>query len=133
VWQNDFDDGRTDVDDKPRPGPPSTSTTDDSVCRTSVRSRQDRNVKLTDMTRELYISPSTERSIVRDQVDYREVCVRCVPKHLTRDEKACRSGLSVLQLTLYASHRQLFRAVHFYRDKKWVNPYRTNVENRVSS
>jgi hypothetical protein len=54
VWQNDFDDGRTDVDDKPRPGLPSTSTTDDSVRRTGVRSRQDRNVKLTDMIRELY-------------------------------------------------------------------------------
>lgn len=50
VWQNDFDDGRTDVDDKPPPGRPSSSTTDESVCRTDVRSRHDRNVKLTDMT-----------------------------------------------------------------------------------
>jgi len=62
-----------------------------TACRTDVRSRQDRNVKLTDMTRVLYISPGTERSIVRDHVDYGEVCVRCV-----------------LQLTLYASHRELF-------------------------
>lgn len=107
MWQNDFDDWRTDVDDKPRPGRPSTSPTDDSVCRTDVRSRQDRNVKLTDMTRELYISPGTEHSIVRNQVNCGEVCVRCVPKHLTSDEKACRSGIPVLHLTLYASHREL--------------------------
>jgi hypothetical protein len=108
VWQNDFDDRRTDVDDKLRSGRPSTSTTDDNVCRTGVRSRQDRNVKLTDMNRELNISPGTESSIVRDQVDYGEVCVRCVPKHLTSDEKTCRSGLYFLQLTLYVSHRELF-------------------------
>jgi hypothetical protein len=108
VWQNDSDDGRTAVDDKPRTGRPSTSTANDGVCRTCVRSRQDGNVKLTDMTREIYISAGTERSVVCDQVDYGEVCVRCVPKHLTSDEKACLSGLSVLHLTLYASHRELF-------------------------
>ena len=55
VWQNDFDDGRIDVDDKQRPGRTSTSTTVDSVCRTDVRNRQDRYVKVTDMARKSYI------------------------------------------------------------------------------
>jgi len=53
--------------------------------------------------------------------------VRCVPKQLTSDEKACRSGLSVLQLTLYASHRQVFRAVHFYRVKKCFKSHETKI------
>jgi hypothetical protein len=57
--------------------------------------------------RKLYSSPGTQRNIVRDQVDYGEVCLRCVCKHLISDGKACL-GFSVLQLTLYASLRELF-------------------------
>lgn len=108
VWHKDCDDSRTDVDDKQRPGSPSTSITDDSVCRTDVRSRYDRSIKLTDMARELDISLSIERRGVHDHVDHRLVSVRWVPKNLTDNDKACRVELSVMHLTRHANQRENF-------------------------
>jgi len=68
VWCSAFDNGRTD-DDKRRVGLPSLSATVDAACRADIV-REDRCIKLTDMTQERGILVSSVYSFVHNQQDY---------------------------------------------------------------
>jgi histone-lysine N-methyltransferase SETMAR len=54
-WCTAFDNGRTDVQDEQRPGRPSTSTTDDNLCRIEGLI-QDSRIRVSDIADELNIS-----------------------------------------------------------------------------
>jgi hypothetical protein len=74
VWCTAFDNGRTDVQDEQRSGRPSTSTTDDNVCRIEGLTQENRRIRLCDIADKLNISIGTVHNIVHEQLGYRKVC-----------------------------------------------------------
>jgi hypothetical protein len=56
VWCTAFDNGSTDVQDEQRSGRPSTSTTDDNLCRIKGPIQEDRRIRVSDIADELNIS-----------------------------------------------------------------------------
>jgi hypothetical protein len=56
VWCTAFDNGRTDVQDEQRSGRPSTSTTDDNLCRIEGLIQEDRRIRVSDIADKLNIS-----------------------------------------------------------------------------
>ena len=60
-----------------------------------------------DIARELDIDWVAHR-IVRDQLDYREVCAHWVPKNPTDDDKVHCMGLSCIHWTCYTDQREQF-------------------------
>jgi hypothetical protein len=121
VWCTAFDNGRTDVQDEQRSGRPSSSTTDDNVCRIEGLIQENRRIRLRDIADEHNISIGTVQNIVHEQLGYRKVCSRWVPKQITEVHKSIRMGLSLVHLTRY--HEE---GVHFLQrivtaDETWVH------------
>jgi hypothetical protein len=90
VWCTAFDNGRTDVQDEQRSGRPSTSTSDDNVCRIEGLIQENRRIRLRDIADELNISVGTVHSIVHEQLGFRKVCSRWVPNQLTEVHKSAK-------------------------------------------
>jgi hypothetical protein len=90
VWCTAFDNGRTDVEDEQQSGRPSTSTTDDNVCRIEGLIQENRRIRLRDIADKLNISICTVQNIVQEQPGYRKVCSCWVPKQLTDVQKSAK-------------------------------------------
>jgi transposase len=73
VWCTAFDNGRRDVQDVQRSGRPSTSTTDDNVCRIEGLIQEIRSIRLRDIADELNVSIGTVHNIVHEQLEYRKL------------------------------------------------------------
>jgi hypothetical protein len=88
VWCTATDNSRTGVQDEQRSGRPSTSTADDNVCRIEGLIQENRRILLCNIADELNISIGTVHNIVREQLRYRKVCSRWVPKQFTEVHKS---------------------------------------------
>jgi hypothetical protein len=71
------------------------------VCRIEGLIQESRRIRLRDIADELNISIGTVHNIAHEQLGYRKVCSRWVPKQLTEVHKSTRMGLSLVQLTRY--------------------------------
>lgn len=76
VWCTAFAEGRTNVDDKPRSGGPSTSSTDYHIAQVDNLIQADRRCKIRDMALELDISKSVVHEIVHEKLGYRKVSTK---------------------------------------------------------
>jgi histone-lysine N-methyltransferase SETMAR len=121
VWCTAFDNGRTDVQDEQRSGWPSTSTTDDNVCRIEGLIQENRRIRLSYIADERNISIGTVRNIVHEQLRYRKVCSRWVPKQLTEVYKSTRMGFSLVHLLRYHEEGVQFLQRIVTGDEMWVH------------
>lgn len=120
-WCTEFDKGRTDLRDEERSGRPSTSTSDDNVCRAEALIQGDRCINLREIAQELNISFGSAQNIVHEQLGYRKTCARWVPRQLTDDQKATRMGLCLEHLMRF--HREGMTFLHriVTGDETWVH------------
>jgi hypothetical protein len=77
------------------------STACDIVCGADTSIRDDA-LSLT-QPQQLYVSLDSAHCNVHDQLDYRKLCARWLPKHTAR-----RMGLSLMHLTRYANQGERF-------------------------
>jgi len=101
-WCREFSEGRTDVHDEQRSGRPSWIS-DDLLQEIEGEIRANRSVTI----RELHhiipeVSKTTIYEAVTEQLGYRKLCARWVPKILTDDHNTKRMGSALNFLTRYA-------------------------------
>jgi len=73
------------VEDEPRAGRTSTSTTDDNVERVRSLVRPDRRLTLRMISSELNLNRFTVNQILTQDLDMRILCAEMVPKNLTTE------------------------------------------------
>ncbi|KAK3803875.1 hypothetical protein RRG08_029467 [Elysia crispata] len=89
-WCNLFEAGHSDLTDREGRGRSITATSEDNVKRVDELIRQDRRLKLHEIASSLEISETSAHRIVFDELGYRKVSARWVPKQLTDNHKEQR-------------------------------------------
>ena len=101
-WCSMFEAGRSSIDRAPGSGRPQSSLTQDNIARVDHLLREDRRRSIKDLSNDLDLPNTTVRRILHDELGYRKVSARWVPKQLTDDHKVKR--MEACQLLL-ARHR----------------------------
>jgi transposase len=89
-WVERFKNGRTNVTGEDRSGGPITSSTLTNVDRVNTLIQENRQITVSAVANVLDISYGSTYSIMHDELKYRKVCSRWVPKQLTEDHKQKR-------------------------------------------
>lgn len=89
-WCSMFKAGRSSLDHAPGSGRPQSSLTDDNIARVDHLIREDRRRTIQDLADELGLPKTTAYRIVYEELGYRKVSARWVPKQLTDDHKVKR-------------------------------------------
>ncbi|GFS19423.1 histone-lysine N-methyltransferase SETMAR [Elysia marginata] len=89
-WCNLFEAGHSDLTDREGRGLLITAASEDNVKRVDELIRQHRRLKLHEIASSLEISETSAHRIVFDELGYRKVSARWVPKHLTDNHKEQR-------------------------------------------
>ena len=89
-WCNLFEAGHSDLTDREGRGRSITATSEDNVKRVDELIRQDRRLKLHEIASSLEISETSAHRIVFDELGYRKVSARWVPKQLIDNHKEQR-------------------------------------------
>ena len=87
-WYKQFKEGREDVNDNPRPGRLSTSTTDESVEAVKKMILENRRITIRKVAEEVGMSVDACHAIFSDVLGMRRVSAKFVPKLLNFDQKA---------------------------------------------
>jgi len=90
-WCKQFEEGRTELQDKAGKGRPSTSTTADHIARVDELIRMNRRIKINEIVAEFGLSYGSVHSIIHEHLNFNKVCARWVPRSLT---DANRSSVS---------------------------------------
>lgn len=132
VWCVSFDNGRTDVNDEQRTGRPTTCITDDYIHRIGDLIKNDKHISLRAVANEFNISVSTVHYIVHEQLKYKKVCARWVPKKLTDDLISTRMGFSLTVLISYQEEETRFLKRIVTGEETWVH-YLTQVSKQIAA
>ena len=89
-WHKRFKEGWEEVEDDPRSGRPSTSTTVDNIERVKQMGHANRRLTVRMIAEELSIDKDTVWSIITENLKMRKVCAKMVPKLLSEDQKQQR-------------------------------------------
>ena len=82
-WTEKFKNGVTSVEDSPRPGPAFTAVTEDNIAAVENVVWENRCVTVKEVASVLDISVGSAHHIIHDELKFRKVCARWVPKRLT--------------------------------------------------
>jgi len=86
-WTEKFKNGITSVEDSPRPGPAFTAVMEDNIAAVENVVRENWRVTLKEVASLLDISVGSAHRIIHDELKFRKVCARWVPKQLTPEMK----------------------------------------------
>ena len=102
-WYKRFKDGRVSVESEARSGRPSTSRNEIVIDSMRTLGMQDRRIKIRELVEEVGKSTGSVYSIVIDDLDYRRISAKFVPKLLTIEQKQCRLEIAqdMLQTVQY--------------------------------
>lgn len=129
-WCRKFKDGRTDVHDEGGQGRKSVAT-DDIVQRVDQAVKENRRFTISELSMKFpEVSRSSLYSIVTEQLGYRKVCARWVPKMLTDDHKTRRMAAALEFLDRYITGEDFLKSI-VTGDETWVQ-YDTPETKRQS-
>ena len=77
-WTEKF--GVTSVEDSPRPGPAFTAVTEDNIAAVENVVWENRGVTVKEVASVLDISVGSAHHVIHDELNFRKVCARRVPK-----------------------------------------------------
>ena len=120
-WCQQFDQDRTDVNDGQGAGRPSTLTTEENVQAMEEMVRNNRRVTMVEIAEQMRISVDSAHSIVRDRLQYRELCSRWVPRSLTPTHKDARFMASLDFLQRYSMEGNGLLSRIITGDETWVH------------
>ncbi|CAF1509024.1 unnamed protein product [Adineta ricciae] len=90
-WVGEFKDPERGFEDAPRSGRPLTTTTDENIEAVERIVLRDRQVSVRWVAAELDIPKTTVHEIMKNHLEMKKVCTRCVPKLLTPLQLANRT------------------------------------------
>ena len=129
-WYKLFQDGREDVDDEPRSGRPSTSTTDDNVEAVKKIVLENRRITVREVAEDVGISIGSCHAIFSNNLGMRRVAAKFVPKLLNFDQKNRRMNIAQELLNDVNDDPDLLKRV-ITGDESWVYGY--DVETKAQS
>lgn len=100
-WSKAFKDGRERVENEPHSRRPKTSTTEQIADRVNALIQNDRRITVRDIASTLNISVGGVDCIIIDQLQYRKVCARWIPRMLTDQHKQTRLQVAHSLLARY--------------------------------
>jgi len=121
-WYKAFKNGRTDVEDLPRSGRPSTSSTDENIEVVKKTVLENRHTSIRELAQDLNISRESVRLILVDILGMRKVAGRLVPKELNFMQKKHREEAS-LDMMERANGDPTFMERIITGDETWVYEY----------
>jgi len=122
-WTEKFKNGVTNVEDSPRPGPAFTAVTEDNIAAVENVIRGKRRVTVKEVASLLDISVGSTHHIIHNELEFRKVCTRWVPKRLTPEMKERRADSCQELLRRYEADDEAFLQRIFTGDESWVHFY----------
>lgn len=120
LWKRQFRCGRTSLEDDPRAGRPSTSTTDDQVAEVERIVLQNRRITISEIMLEVGISHGSACSILHDKMGMSKVSARWVPRLLTPLQKQVRVECCTQLLDMCSADEDDFFERLVTMDETWV-------------
>lgn len=129
-WIKRFKNEDFDISDKPRSGRPSTSVNDSNMELVADLIRGNRRIKVKEMSESIGISIGSVLSIL-ENLNYRKLVSRWVPKLLTNEMKKQRLEMCANLLSEYGSREDPLKGV-ITGDETWIYRYdpETNQESK---
>ncbi|XP_043285125.1 histone-lysine N-methyltransferase SETMAR-like [Venturia canescens] len=121
-WYGRFKNGRESLEDDPREGRPSTSTTDDNVERVRTLVASNPRVSVETLSRKLNISVGSVYHILHDVLGKKKICAKFVPHSLTLDQKQWRLDASLNFLDWANTHENFLNKI-VTGDETWCFQY----------
>ena len=101
-WVERFQNGRKNVSDKHRSGTPVSVATETVKQQIEQRTRDRSRVNIDEIAVELNMSHISAHDSVHDDVSYRKVCSRWVPRQLSGDQERARQMICREHLARHA-------------------------------
>jgi len=86
-WVKRFSEGRESVTDEERSGQQATSRTEENIAKVCQIVRENRRLTVRSIAEQVNIDRETVRKILTEDLDMRKVCVKMVPKELTKQKQ----------------------------------------------
>ena len=92
-WVKHFSEGRESVTDDERSGWPATIRTEENIEKIHQIVSADHRLTVTSIAEQVNIDRETDRKILTEDLDIREVCAKMVPKELTKEQMQRRATI----------------------------------------
>ena len=122
-WAAEFKRGRVSLEDDPRSGRTSTSTSDEKVEAVEKLVLEDRRIKVAEIAQEVGISCGSVESILHDVLGFSKVCARWVPRNLTSKNMKSRVETSKAVLAEISQDKEGFFSRLITADETWIHHY----------
>lgn len=121
-WHREFKEGREDVNDLPRAGRPSTSTTDNNIVAVKNIVMENRSIGIRKVAALLDISYGSAEHILADVLGMKRVAGRLVPKEMNFLQKQYRMDISKEMISNADSDPTFIKRI-ITGDQTWVYEY----------
>lgn len=122
-WTAEFKRGRESVEDDPRAGRPSTSTTEENIGKVCDLILQNRRLTIREIADTVGISYERTQNIIVNKLGYSKVSARWVPRLLSFEQKRIRLTISRDCLEMFEADPQDFLNRFVTMDETWVHHY----------
>lgn len=131
-WCRLFNEGRTNIHDDERSGRP-TVKSEDLVQKVDDEIRQNRRFTIDELHEKFQqVSRSVIYAIVSEQLHYKKICARWVPKMLTDEHKTKRLAHALSFLERYDKEGDEFLSHIVTGDETWVSYYTPETKRQSS-
>jgi [histone H3]-lysine36 N-dimethyltransferase SETMAR len=89
-WYRQFNRGKFELEDDPRPGRPCTSVTEENIATIKQMITEERHLTVHQIHEHLGISVGSVHEILRDHLQVRKLCTIWIPHKLTDEQRASR-------------------------------------------
>jgi len=122
-WTEKFKNGVSSVEDSPRPGRAFMAAMEDNIAAVENVIRESRHVTVKEMASLLDISVESGHLIIHDELKFRKVCARWVPKRLTSEMKDRSVDACQELLCQYEADGEAFLQHIVTGDESWIHLY----------
>lgn len=120
-WVEKFENGRTIIDDADRSGRPVEIGTNDTLMKVEELIRGNRRITIDEIAAEINCSHGQAYKMMHDQLNFRKVCARWVPKKLSAENQQIRMGLALENLCRYHTEGEYLLSRIVTGDETWVH------------